>query len=492
MDNKIKVKRSVLETITVALYENPIILFREYVQNSLDAYNRAKDDGENPIKGFHVAINIDKKCKKIVIKDNGYGIKTCGIKKDELFQNKMLSLGGSDKARDREKYIGFRGIGRISGLAFCKKLTFRNKVKNSDKIQECIWEGEKYRNLLNDEDSKDDLQTIIDEIVDIHEVTGDGTANEHFFEVILEEYSTEIEEMMEDEKFEEKLTRMLPLKYKEDFDGAKKIVSKYNAFMKESIERFMISVKRNGVDLVKSYDDKFILGSDIVFWEIRGKQKRDGAVGDKIGLLWFTFDKHLKANTNNEYYGILTRSKNVLMGTNDTFAQVADNNKLYITTFREMAQALRGVCGELLINSSFLRDNSRLDWFLPDPHSIDLNNIITDFMRRLHNYRYCASRYFRSKPSKKKEDLKKTLDELVNIKNNQIDYSYFYKKEIAEERTLDGELFSEQDIPHENQSMKKCYDVLMKIIEKYFDKIKKRVLFFQLRAYLVNQFKKKH
>jgi HSP90 family molecular chaperone len=28
-----------LETLTFALYEDPIILFREYVQNSLDAYN---------------------------------------------------------------------------------------------------------------------------------------------------------------------------------------------------------------------------------------------------------------------------------------------------------------------------------------------------------------------------------------------------------------------------------------------------------------------
>ena len=28
-----------LETLTSALYEDPIILFREYVQNSLDAYN---------------------------------------------------------------------------------------------------------------------------------------------------------------------------------------------------------------------------------------------------------------------------------------------------------------------------------------------------------------------------------------------------------------------------------------------------------------------
>ncbi len=486
MDNKIKFGRSLLETITIALYENPIILFREYVQNSLDAYNTAIDNEKKEAKDFHVAINIDRACKKIVITDNGYGIDT-----DSKFNNKMLSIGSSDKARDRTKYIGFRGIGRISGWPFCKKLIFRNKAENSDKINVCMWEGEKYRTLLDNEAIKGDLETIIKKIVKIDvETVGHEKISDHFFEVILEEYTNEIEEMLDDKKFEEKLIRMLPLKFKKSFKGAKKIVDKYNAFMNESIERFMISVKFNGRDLCKTYDDKFILGSDIVFWELRGKKKRDASIGDKIGLLWFTFDKHLKSNNNDEYYGVLTRSKNVLMGTNDTFAQVAYDNKSYITTFREMAQSLRGIYGELLINSSPLRDNSRRDWFLTDEHSTELNNIITEFMRRLHEYRYCASRYFRAKPSKEKEDLKKALDELVNIHDNKINYDYFYKKEKPEEKEEAGS-FSEIDIPHENQSMKKCYDVLIKVIENYFNRIRKRTLFLQLRAHIVNYFKNK-
>jgi DNA-directed RNA polymerase subunit F len=489
MNNKVKVGRSVLETITVALYENPIILFREYVQNSLDAYNRAKDNAERTLNDFHVTINVDENCKKIVITDNGYGI--YGPKTDELFKDRMLSIGGSDKIPDRTKYIGFRGIGRISGLPFCEKLIFRNKAKNSNKIQKCAWEGKKYRNLLDNENVKDDLESIINKIVTFEdENIGHESAREHFFEVTLDGYTEEIKDMMRDKKFKERLIRMLPLKYKDNFRGASKILTKYKSFMIDPLERFMISVKYNGEDLFKAYDDKFILGSDIVFWEIREKQKRDGSIGDKLGLLWFTFDKHLKSKTNDEYYGILTRSKNVLMGANDTFAQVANDNKAYVTTFREMAQALRGIYGELLINSLFLRDNSRRDWFLPDQHSADLSNIITDFMRRLHKYRYCASKYFRSKTSTVKEDLKKALDELVNIKDNQIDYSYFYEKEPEKEKEARA-LFSEQDIPNQNQSMKKCYDILMTIIETYFNRTKNRVLFIKLRAYIVNYFKKK-
>lgn len=484
MHKKIKVGRSVLETITVALYENPIILFREYVQNSLDAYNIAtKDEQKEEVKSFHVSINIDEHSKNIVIKDIGYGVESY-----ELFQEKMLSIGGSDKGSDRTKYIGFRGIGRISGLAFCERLIFRNKVKNSDKIHECVWEGKKYRDLLNDENTEDDLESIIDKIVTNEEKVVTNKIEEHYFEVTLENYTDEIKEILGDRNFEEKLIKMLPLKYENSFEGAKQILSKYNTFMNINLERFMIPVKYQGKNLYKKYDNDYILGSDIIFWEIRDKKNNDGSKGAKIGILWFTFDKHLKTIKKDEYYGILTRSKNILMGTNDTFAQVAYNNKEYITTFREMAQTLRGVCGELLINSQNLRDNSRRDWFLPDQYSIYLNNVITEFIRRLHNYRYCASRYFRDIPSQNKEDLKEALDELVNIKDNQIDYDYFYEKK-AEKKT-DNNLLSEQDIPHESKSMKKYYNILMKIIEEYFDKENKRILFLKLRAYLANHFKK--
>ncbi len=135
---KITIGRSMLETITVALYENPIILFREYVQNSLDAHNMAVDKKGAPvISNLEVTITVDDINRTIVIMDNGYGIPS-----DTLFEKEMLSIGSSNKQEDKTKYIGFRGIGRISGLPFCEKLTFRNKAPNSTTVNECTCKGE--------------------------------------------------------------------------------------------------------------------------------------------------------------------------------------------------------------------------------------------------------------------------------------------------------------------------------------------------------------
>ncbi len=488
MAKKVTIGKSILETITVALYENPIILFREYVQNSLDAYNIAKDDGARTIRDFHVSIHIDEQNKNIVIKDNGYGIETF-----DLFKERMLSIGSSNKAIDKTRYIGFRGIGRISGLPFCNRLVFKNKVADSNKVYECIWDGEKYRKIL-DESAGGDLESIINKIVTFKENLADSnTKAEHYFEVTLEQFSDDIEETMSNAHFKEKLIRMLPLQYKKDFKPAKKIINKYNTFMNEDLNRFMISVNYNGEELFKGYDNTCILGSGIVFWEIRGKQKKDGSQGDKFGLIWFTFEGHLKTHNNDEYYGILTRSKNVLMGGNDTFAQVADANKDYVTTFREMTQGLRGIYGELLVNYQFLRDNSRRDWFLSDEHSRNLSDVITEFMRRMNKYRYCASKYFRKNSTKTKDELKHALDEFVDLETNKIDYDKFSEKkeESTRKEAPAGRSFAEKDIPYKSQSMKNCYDILMKIIEAYFKKIKKRNQFWKLRAFIVNHFENK-
>ncbi|MFA5179741.1 MAG: ATP-binding protein [Syntrophales bacterium] len=486
---KITVGRSMLDTITVALYENPIILFREYVQNSLDAHNRAVDEGAQEIENIEVTITVDETNRTIVIKDNGYGIPSAAS-----FGERMLSIGSSGQKADKTRYIGFRGIGRISGLPFCEKLTFRNKAANSTTVNECSWMGKEYRDKLSDQGAGGDLSTIIDEIVTIDTKTAEAKdKSKHYFEVVLEGYSDDIQATLDDINFKQKLIRMLPLQYDRGFKGATTIMSRYKSFMKEDIKRFMIPVKLDGESLCKSYDDSFVLDSDIIFWEVRGKKKKDQSPGDKIGLLWFTFAAHLKDHKNDQYYGILTRSKNVLMGGNDTFAQVADSNSSYVTTFREMTQTLRGVYGELLINSQHLSDNSRRDWFLPDDNSRDLNNVITEFMRRLNKYRYSSSRYFRKgNPTNTKEDLKKALDELVDLKANAINFDTFSKRDQEPVKTEPSAVsLSDEDLPHESKTMKKQYDVLMKVIEAYFLKIKKRVLFLELRAFIAKHFEQK-
>ena len=62
-----------LETLTTALYADAIVLFREYIQNSADAYNESIEQGLE-LDDFTIRINIDRENRIIQILDNGYGI----------------------------------------------------------------------------------------------------------------------------------------------------------------------------------------------------------------------------------------------------------------------------------------------------------------------------------------------------------------------------------------------------------------------------------
>ena len=48
----------------------------------------------------------------------------------------MLTLGSSKKRGTKQR--GFRGVGRLSGLGYCKELIFENSVKG--KSYKLIWD----------------------------------------------------------------------------------------------------------------------------------------------------------------------------------------------------------------------------------------------------------------------------------------------------------------------------------------------------------------
>lgn len=490
MQNNIIVGKTLLETITSALYENPIILFREYVQNSLDAYNHAtKIQGNEKLSDFYVDIKIDEKNRNIIITDNGYAIETI-----EKFQKDMLSLGDSGKT-DRTQFIGFRGIGRISALPFCETLIFSSKAINSNKINICKWEGKTYRQLINlDTESSDTFEETIKKIVTITQEDCDESSD-HFFKVEILNYGFEVEEVLSQENFTEKLKMLLPVRYKSDFSGAQKIIAKYKEFMNEELDDFMCPVTVNGIELFKNYTNANILDSDIIFWEIRGKSK-DNRPGDKIGILWFTFNKKMVAEKES-HYGIMVRSKNVLMGHNDTFADLCASSKDHVATYRELTTTLRGVYGELLINYDQLKDNARREWFRTDENSIYLKYIIVDFMRCLYNYRYKASQYYNAKSSekiaKKKDELKNALIELVDWENNKFDVDTFYPEIDSIPQSTDGgrsskSLFADEDIPHQSITRKRIYDEIMTLAADFFHREKMYDIFLKLRAFIKNRY----
>lgn len=105
-----------LEILTKGMYSNPMHVYREYIQNSTDSIDKAIADGILSTSEAAIHIQIDGTKRKVTIHDNGCGISV------EKARETLLNIGHSDKNGVDER--GFRGIGRLAGLAYAEEVQF--------------------------------------------------------------------------------------------------------------------------------------------------------------------------------------------------------------------------------------------------------------------------------------------------------------------------------------------------------------------------------
>lgn len=105
-----------LEILTKGMYSNPMHVYREYIQNSTDSIDKAINAGILTTSEAVIHIQIDSKKRTIIIRDNGFGIPV------EKVRETLMNIGHSDKNGVVER--GFRGIGRLAGLAYAEKVQF--------------------------------------------------------------------------------------------------------------------------------------------------------------------------------------------------------------------------------------------------------------------------------------------------------------------------------------------------------------------------------
>lgn len=105
-----------LEILTKGMYSNPMHIYREYIQNSSDSIDKAIVAGVLQEAEAEIHIFVDDKERNIVIRDNGLGIP------QNIARLKLMNIGASDKNGITER--GFRGIGRLGGLAYAERVQF--------------------------------------------------------------------------------------------------------------------------------------------------------------------------------------------------------------------------------------------------------------------------------------------------------------------------------------------------------------------------------
>ena len=173
-----KIGKFLLDSLTIGMYDNPLCVYREYIQNAADAIDEAaRQDGRKSDK-YEIRITINPSEKSITIDDTGCGVKVSSAEKT------LLSIGDSEKYGSRER--GFRGIGRLGGVAYCDTLVFVAKAKGDSQESSNTWDCKSIRALLSPSNKKShgmELRELVEQCTALETRKSSRRVSDSFFRV---------------------------------------------------------------------------------------------------------------------------------------------------------------------------------------------------------------------------------------------------------------------------------------------------------------------
>lgn len=172
---EIVIGKDLLELVSSAMYIDPMTVYREYVQNAADAVDTARGTGMlRTAEPARVDISVDPVTRTVRIRDNG-----CGVPFRD-FGWKLAALGGSAKRGTSTR--GFRGVGRLAGLAYAQELVFRSRVAGEADVSQLRWNCRRLKAALRDASDHTGVADLIRRVTSLERVEIDD-APERFFEV---------------------------------------------------------------------------------------------------------------------------------------------------------------------------------------------------------------------------------------------------------------------------------------------------------------------
>lgn len=334
--------KNIIEHLTTAMYENSYTVYREYIQNSADSIDKALAEGlvlkDDAIIDIHIEFNK----RKVSIYDNAKGISAVN------FNRILTDIADSEKDRTKDK--GFRGIGRLAGVAYCDRLIFKSSYKGEDVESILEWNGVKLREVLNDVNQHPSASELVDSITNSYTVPAEKDS--HYFEVIMENVIAESDDLLNEHDVIEYLRAVAPIPFANSFYFSSKI-REFCEIENLKIDEYNIQV--NGNPLYKYYSTRIYDGSNKVVDEISDLEFRKfvNKDGKLIAWMWFGVIKFVGAiHSSNKMRCLRLRKENIQIGNEETlgrFFKEPRGNSYFV--------------GEIYALDSELIPNARRDYF---------------------------------------------------------------------------------------------------------------------------------
>jgi len=333
-----------LENLTSGMYTDPFAILREYIQNGVDSIDLSTDKG--PVDQLEIKIELDPVERRILIRDNGQGIPAA------FAQEILSSIGSSNK--NAPNLRGFRGIGRLGGIAFSDMAVFKTKAdgENVESVQE--WDCKSLRKLLAEAKNRTlTFNQVFQKITSFSQNKCDLSL-ESYFEVTLYGISSFRNYIFDITRAKRYLSQVAPVPFHPNYFSHGQEIDSY---LKRNLKHYRkYNIILNGKRIFKPYKDKIKItkgGFDeltgIKFIDLRDDN------GELMACGWYGEREELLGSIikGDDSSGIRVRAGNIMIG----------DDHLLDSCFRE-PRFNSYVLGEVHIECDGLIPNSRRDDFV--------------------------------------------------------------------------------------------------------------------------------
>lgn len=347
MAENIQVGKYTLESLTTGMYSDPKIIYREYIQNSVDALESAVEQELLERQSMRIDIIVDADASYIAVRDNGTGVPSSSA------VSTLMNIGSSTKRHSNNR--GFRGIGRLGGMSYCGRLVFTTSAQGENVKTVVEFDCTKLRNLLIPGANEDmDLATVLSNVTSVRQE--DEKRERHYFTVELYDVSS-FSDLLNIDSARSYISQVAPLPYKSrQFFYSPDL----HRFLNENgyeVEEFPIFVGESAAELEPVYkpnrhryhSDRNKKKNDEILWLETFRVEVDGEL---YALGWYGVCNWLGSLSEHEISGIRVRKGNILIGDNRTLN----------TVFKE-ARFNGWTQGELFVVTDKLIPNARRDDF---------------------------------------------------------------------------------------------------------------------------------
>ncbi len=339
---------NILENLTTGMYQDSKVIYREYIQNACDQIDKAVND--RILKQGEGTIDIwpDRDLRTIVIEDNATGIPAAS------FQQTLGNIADSEKKIGEDK--GFRGIGRLCGLAYCEKLVFKSSAKGEDIVSIMVCDAKKMRGLI-DENTRGKKHTANEVLHAINYFDREKAKDigSHFFRVELIDINPENTDLLDFQQVKDYLSFIAPVPFQNSFIY-RTDVYKHAEKLGVKIDEYKIAL--NGESIFKKYSTILKESSGKKYDDIFNVHFQDFYHNEKLfAWMWVGISKFQKAIPKiNQMRGLRLRKENIQIGGEDALQKLfkEDRGNSYFV-------------GEVFAVDKALIPNSQRDYFNENP-----------------------------------------------------------------------------------------------------------------------------